>query len=56
MTKRKRKGVEKQKELEEKFLEENLEDLRAIAEGDMDSAYSREEVQAYLDTMEGESE
>lgn len=50
--KRKRKGLEKQKELEEKFLEENLEDLRAIAEGDMESPHSREEVQEYLDLLE----
>ncbi|MBS1263578.1 MAG: hypothetical protein MAG715_00761 [Methanonatronarchaeales archaeon] len=54
--KRKRKGVEKAKGLEEKFLEENLEDLKAIASGEMESAYSREEVSSYLENLEEEPE
>lgn len=52
---RKRKGVEKARELEEKFLEENLEDLKAIAEGKKTSEYEMEEVEAYLESLEEES-
>lgn len=51
---RKRKGVDKMRELEEKFLEENLEDLRAIASGDQESEYSLEEVRVYLEAVEEE--
>lgn len=50
--KRKRKGVEKQKELEEKFLEENLEDLKAIAEGELESRFRPEEAREYLEMLE----